>query len=128
MTLLLDTHAFLWFITADSRLNADAKSAIENPSNTRLLSIASLWEMAIKHSLGKLQLSSPLEAFMQKHLTVNSIDLFPIDQKHIFALASLPFHHRDPFDRLIVAQALVENMSIVSTDATLDSYGVSRLW
>jgi len=128
MRLLLDTHAFLWFVTADARLGHAATSSIQDNGNQRLLSMASLWEMAIKCSIGKLKLTKPFNAFMTEQLSVNVIDLLPISQSHVTMVASLPFHHRDPFDRLLVAQSIAEGLALVSAETVLDAYGIKRIW
>lgn len=128
MRLLLDTHAFLWFVGGDPRLGAAARSAIEDVSNTRLLSAASMWEIAIKVSLGKLSLHVPFGDLFPGQLRSNGIELLAIRPEHAAAAVSLPFHHRDPFDRLLVAQAEVEGAVVVSVDAGLDAYAVRRLW
>jgi len=128
MQVLLDTQAFLWFTGNDSKLSAVARKLIEEPSNDLLLSAASVWELAIKLSIGKLQLSEPLEPFLRHHLPANAIDPLPILHDHAARVVSLPMYHRDPFDRLLVAQCLVENLPIVSIDATLDAYGIIRYW
>jgi len=128
MKLLLDTHAFLWFIMGSSNLSGNARTLIEDPANERLLSVASLWEVAIKVSLGKLTLSAPFEHLIPAQLTLNGIELLNTKVDHLSRLTSLPFHHRDPFDRLIAAQALVENIRVVGVDAALDTYGVTRHW
>jgi PIN domain nuclease of toxin-antitoxin system len=126
--LLLDTHTFLWFITNDPRLSATAKAEIADPANDILISPASYWEVAIKISLGKYPLSAPFESFISKSIEDNGFTILPLEPKHAAVLTSLPFHHRDPFDRMIVAQASAENISIVSADALLDRYGVRRIW
>jgi PIN domain nuclease of toxin-antitoxin system len=126
--LLLDSHAFLWFILDDARLSDRAKSLIAAAESEVVISPATLWEMAIKVRLGKYTLPEPFGLFMQTQLTLNRISLLPIDVRHTALLATMPFHHRDPFDRLIVAQALVESIGLVSVDARLDAYGVARLW
>ena len=128
MKVLLDTHAFLWFIEDSPKLSAAARSVIEDGLNTPLLSVASLWEMAIKISLGKLVLTEPFETMVPEQLDLNGIDQLGIDFEHVTRVSKLPFHHRDPFDRLLVAQALVEELPIVSADSSLDAYGVRRLW
>jgi PIN domain nuclease of toxin-antitoxin system len=128
MILLLDTHTFLWFVMNDPRLSARAKSLIEDPGNQRLLSVASAWEMAIKVSLNKMTLTEPLHPFLLTQLTQNQTSLLPITLEHLQIVSSLPFHHRDPFDRLIIAQSLVDNLSLLSADASFDAYGVARLW
>lgn len=128
MRLLLDTHAFLWFIMGSSNLSASARALIEDEASERFLSVASLWEMAIKVSLGKLTLSAPLDALIPQQLNLNGIDLLGIRVERAAVVSTLPFHHRDPFDRLIIAQATVEDMPVVSVDPAFDMYAVKRLW
>jgi PIN domain nuclease of toxin-antitoxin system len=128
MNLLLDTHTFLWFIADSDRLSQKARALIEDESNRVYLSAASLWEIAIKVSLGKLNLSEPFETFIPEQLDVNSVELLGISVSHASRVASLPFHHRDPFDRLLAAQALTEDIPIISGDEVLDAYGVTRVW
>lgn len=128
MKILLDTHAFLWFIEDSPKLSTEARSAIEDGFNEPLLSVASLWEMAIKVSVGRLDLKKPFETFVPDQLELNGFDQLAISFQHIAVVAKLPFHHRDPFDRLLVAQALVEGIPLVSADDLLDAYGVIRLW
>lgn len=124
---LLDTHAFLWFITDDPRLSARARDAIINAEQA-LVSMASCWEIAIKASLGKLTLSAPPERLLAEQLAENSFDLLHIELAHVSRIAALPWHHRDPFDRLIAAQTLAEKLPIVSNDTVFRKYGVKRLW
>jgi PIN domain nuclease of toxin-antitoxin system len=128
MQLLLDTHAFLWWIGDAAELSKTARNAIGRAENECLLSVASCWEMAIKTSLGKLVLSQPVERFIPEQLAANGFRLLGIDFRHCARVESLPFHHRDPFDRLLVAQALGEKLAIVSRDGTLSKYGVKRIW
>lgn len=134
MRLLLDTHAFLWYIADDDRLGAVAGDLIDDTGNECLLSVASIWEMAIKVSTGKLDLPSPLAGFLGDQLAKTGIGLLPIGFAHAVAVSSLPcgWHngreHRDPFDRLIVSQALAEEIPIVSVDEVLGDYGVTRYW
>lgn len=128
MKLLLDTHALLWFLSGDSRLSESARLAIEDLENTRHFSIATAWEIAIKVSLGKLQLVVPFEELLPGQLQSNRIDLLPLLPAHLQALLDLPYHHRDPFDRMLIAQARVEDAAIVSIDSALDEYGARRLW
>jgi len=109
-------------------LSKSAKDHIEDRSHDLLLSIASLWEMAVKISLGKLEVSQPFAEFVQSHLALSSIGLFEITPQHTYAVAGLPFHHRDPFDRLLVAQCLGEGLTLISSDAIFEKYGVDRLW
>jgi len=126
--LLLDTHSFLWFISGSTSLSPTARALIEDASNQPLLSVASLWEMAIKLSLGKLSLAQPFEVLIPQQMRLNGIKLLGIEIEHTAAVSKLPFHHRDPFDRLLIAQAIVEQMPIVSADTAFDTYPVKRLW
>jgi len=126
--LLLDTHAFLWWVGDDLRLSRAARRAIADAKNECLLSAASGWEIAIKVRLGKLGLSGKIERFIPEQMTANSIRELPIEIRHATRVASLPFHHRDPFDRLLAAQALTEELAIVSRDAIFKEYGITRIW
>jgi PIN domain nuclease of toxin-antitoxin system len=128
MNILLDTHAFLWFVNDDPQLSDPAKRLIEDESSQPFLSAASLWEIAIKISLGKLNLKQPYEIFIPQQLTMNGIGILNITMEHTAAVATLPFHHRDPFDRLLVVQSKIENMPLVSVDSILDMYGITRVW
>ena len=128
MRLLLDTHAFLWWVDGSAVLGRRGCAAISNPENEVLVSIASCWEMAIKISLGKLRLTRSLAPFISEQLTVNGFSLLNVSLKHIARVADLPFHHRDPVDRLLAAQALEEELTIVSRDRSFRKYGVARLW
>ena len=127
MRLLLDTHAFLWFIDDSPMLSTTGKSLLE-AENELLLSVGSLWEIAVKLRLGKLTVAMPTEALMTQHLTANNIDVLSISVPHLIQVSTLPLHHRDPFDRLIVAQAIVEQIPIVSADPAFDAYPIQRLW
>jgi len=127
MKLLLDTHAFLWFIDDNPALSVRGKTLLE-AENELFLSVASLWEIAIKLRLGKLSIAIPAESLMTEHLTGNNIELVPISVPHLIEVSTLALHHRDPFDRLIVAQAIVEQMPVVSADPAFDSYPIERLW
>lgn len=126
--LLLDTHSFLWFVTADPKLSASAQRLIATGTNEPPLSVACVWEIAIKMSIGRLPRPAPLHTFIPQQLRVNRIEVLPIELRHTFEVARLPLHHRDPFDRLLVAQALVENLPIISVDTVFDSYPIQRLW
>ena len=128
MRLLLDTHSFLWFIDGSENLSATGRTLIEDVSNRPFLSVASLWEMAIKLSLGKLCLAQPFDLLIPQQMRLNGIEPLGIEMDHVATVAKLPFHHRDPFDRLLVAQAMVEQIPIVSADTAFDAYGVKRLW
>ena len=128
MRLLLDTHAFLWFFTDDPKLSAAALTLIAEPTNEIFVSPASYWEVAIKVSIGKYPLHVPFEQFFTEGIEGNSLTILPMEIRHAHELAALPFHHRDPFDRMIIAQAIVERIPVVSVDPAFDSYNVTRLW
>jgi PIN domain nuclease of toxin-antitoxin system len=126
-SLLLDTHAFLWWVADDDRLPGRARAAITGADRV-FVSVASCWELAIKTSLGRLTLSRPLDRFLAEHLGSNQFTLLPIELPHTAAVATLPFHHRDPFDRLLAAQALHEKLPLVSADPVFKAYKVKRVW
>jgi PIN domain nuclease of toxin-antitoxin system len=128
LRLLLDTHSFLWFLSGDDRLSSTARSVITDPQSRVWISAAGLWEIAIKASLGKLKLRQPFDDLIPRQLALNSIDVLNIEFGHLATVERLPFHHRDPFDRLLAAQSLVEDLSIVSLDPAFDAYGVERIW
>ncbi|HEX8245953.1 MAG TPA: type II toxin-antitoxin system VapC family toxin [Longimicrobium sp.] len=128
MRILLDTHAFLWFITADAKLSTHAERVIRDRGNEPLLSVASVWEIAIKLNLGRLPIPQPLDTFVPAQLRLNRIGVLPIELRHTYEIARLPLHHRDPFDRLLISQALIENIPLVSADSALDAYAIRRLW
>jgi PIN domain nuclease of toxin-antitoxin system len=109
-------HAFLWWVEGTPALGRRARAAVANPDNEVLFSIASCWELAIKLSLGKLRLTQRRDRFIPEQLTVNGFSLFAVELRHIVGVADLPFHHRDPFDRLLVARALQDRLAIVSSD------------
>lgn len=125
---LLDTHAFLWFTTGEAKLSDAARTLITDPRNEILLSLASLWEMAIKASLGKLILKPSFDAAILGQMARNDIRLLGIEVAHVREVLTLPLHHRDPFDRLLIAQATVEDLPVISIDGMFDSYSVRRLW
>ena len=128
MRVLLDTHAFLWFVLNNSKLSPAAKKAIEDPVNDVLISPASYWEIAIKVSRKKLDLFAPYNDFMRRGIVGNDFDILPVEPHHCDRLIALPSHHKDPFDRLLIAQALSEGVPLVSADTAMDSYGIQRLW
>ena len=119
-----DTHAFLWFILDDPKLSDQALTLIIDGRHDVLVSPATYWEIAIKISIGKYQLPEPYDVFMQRELVSNAFSILPVLPSHTAALTNMPFHHRDPFDRLLIAQAQTEAIPLVSVDA----YGVARLW
>jgi PIN domain nuclease of toxin-antitoxin system len=128
MRLLLDTHVFLWWTDNNPALSTQAQHAISDESNDCFLSIVCCWELAIKASLGKLSLSQSVEKFIVEQVAANGFELLPVDFRHVAAVESLPFHHRDPFDRLLVAQARAEGLVLVTADFQISNYGVSVLW
>jgi PIN domain nuclease of toxin-antitoxin system len=129
LNLLLDTHTFLWFIAGDPRLSSTARTLIEDPENDRALSIASLWEMSIKISIGRLNLKVTFKTLVQDHIKKNAISLLPVLPEHLDSLLALPFHHKDPFDRLIISQGITDNRTILSRDEVFDRYeGIVRCW
>jgi PIN domain nuclease of toxin-antitoxin system len=127
-SLLLDTHAMLWFFWDDPQLSAAGNALIEDANNRKLVSIASCWEIAIKVGLGKLELGESSRSFLPREIARNNFELLPINLDHATTVEGLPFHHRDPFDHLLVAQAIVESLPVISADAIFDQYGLSRLW
>jgi PIN domain nuclease of toxin-antitoxin system len=128
MKLLLDTHALLWFIGNDPQLSAPARQGIENPEHEKFVSAASLWEIAVKLSLEKLKLPRPFAEVFPQQLEVNGFGLLPISCAQLSRLIELPFHHRDPFDRLLVAQAMADGMTIVTRDPEFSKYPSKTLW
>ena len=128
MRLLIDSHALIWYVDQHQQLSPASHAAMSDPTSDLLLSAGSIWEIAIKIGLGKLVLTHPYLPWMSQALTDLGITVLPITVEYADAQASLPRHHGDPFDRLIVAQALVEKIAIVSADARMDDYGVTRLW
>jgi PIN domain nuclease of toxin-antitoxin system len=126
--LLLDTHAFLWWVGASRELSRKARAAIGSGRNTCFVSVASAWEIAIKVSLGSLRVEGALERFLPEQIAANGFLPLALDLKHAARVATLPFHHRDPFDRLLIAQALEEELAIVTADPAFARYGVRRIW
>lgn len=128
MRLLLDTHTLLWSADDPARLSPAAAAAVRDPGNDRLLSAATIWELAIKYGQGNLKLSLPYRQWMERAIADLLLDVLPVTVGYAERQAGLPAHHKDPFDRLLIAQALVEGIPIVSVDAQLDAYGITRLW
>jgi len=128
MRVLLDTHAFLWWVWDAPELSAKARKYIANPDNECLLSLASVWEIAIKSSLGKLKIDRPLDQFIPEQLSANGFKPLEIGFRHIVRVNTMPFHHKDPFDRLLAAQAREEKLLIVSADPVFTQYGIKRIW
>ena len=128
MRFLIDTHTFLWFVTDDPKLSDYALGLIEDETNEVYLSMATLWEIAIKFSIGKLTLHKPFQDFVDEQIHINEFQLLKIEPAHVKTVSILPLHHRDPFDRMLIAQSIVENLPIISVDTVFDAYGVNRLW
>ncbi len=127
MMYLLDTHAFIWMDSSSERLSNTAKDIILNSDNDLFLSLASIWEMQIKHQLGRLQLRLPISMIVDEQRR-NRIQLLHIETEHIYGLEHLPFHHRDPFDRMLIAQVRAEDMTLISSDSRFADYAVSVVW
>ena len=127
MKILLDTHIFIWMATEPERLSTDLADAILNPQNSIFLSLVSIWEMQIKVALGKLDLMNDLEITIDSQVKSNGIQLLSLDLKHIYALKNLPSHHRDPFDRLLIAQSQIENMTLATVDRLFDLYEIDLI-
>jgi PIN domain nuclease of toxin-antitoxin system len=127
LKLLLDTHTFVWFINGDSLLSNKAKKEILKPSNSKFISIASIWEMAIKISLGKLKVNYQFQEIF-KQIEENGFEILPIVFEHTLLVSQLEFYHRGPFDRIIIAQSISEDMTIISKDGNFDAYNVKLLW
>ncbi len=128
MRLLIDTHAVIWAVDDPAKLSSPAAKAIEDPSNELLVSAGTIWEVSIKVGLGKLSLSMPFRQWMEKAIADLGLALLPINVEYAGVQAALPRHHGDPFDRLLAAQAKVEDVSLVSADGVFDLYGVKRIW
>lgn len=128
MRFLLDSHTLIWYVSGDTRLSDSAIARIDDTPTECCVSIASLWEIAIKQSIGKLDIGMPLPDFIQQGVLDNDFGVLQISPQHIQQTAQLPLHHRDPFDRMLVAQAVCESLQIVSADTILDAYGITRIW
>jgi PIN domain nuclease of toxin-antitoxin system len=126
--LLLDSHTLLWFVEDDPQMPDPVKELIEDEQHDKYVSVASVWELAIKVGLGKLTLAKPIEIYLPEVVEQNGFLILPVTTPHALLVAKLPFHHKDPFDRLLIAQSLHETMPIVGIDAVFDSYGVTRYW
>jgi PIN domain nuclease of toxin-antitoxin system len=122
MNLLLDTHILLWHLTDNSMLTQKISQLIENPQHKKFVSIVTLWEIAIKRSLGKLKIEHPIEKLIPPEMTI-----LPLEISHISYLEKLPFHHRDPFDRIIIAQAIVEKLSVITNDGDFEYYEIDLI-
>ena len=128
MKLLLDTHVFIWWSGEPDKLSEKALDACENRTNRLTLSIVSIWEMQIKMQLGKLKLKRSLKDLVEKQQDVNGLQILPVSPNHIFMLDNLPMHHSDPFDRLLISQAIEEKLFLVSKDEKFSDYAVKLFW
>ena len=128
MKLLLDTHTFNWWDSEPQRLSQRVLNMCQDTQNVLLVSVASLWEMQIKLQLGKLKLHKPLEELVSGQQEINKIDILDVKLEHVLALGKLPSHHKDPFDRMLVAQAMLEDLTLVTHDRKLEAYSVAILW
>jgi len=126
--ILLDTHVFLWWVEGDRALPAKARAALADRENDCLISLASVWELAIKAGLGKLKLALPVKRYVVEHAAANGFRMLDIRMAHLGRVETLAQHHGDPFDRLLIAQAIEENLPIVSADPVFRKYGVKRVW
>jgi PIN domain nuclease of toxin-antitoxin system len=128
MRVLIDSHALIWYVDQDKLLSLASHAAISDPANDLLLSAGSIWEIGIKIGLGKLLLTQPFKRWMNQAISDLDVTVLPLSVEYVDVQSNLPKHHGDPFDRLIVAQAIVEQVSLVSADANLDAYGTARIW
>ena len=128
MKVLLDTHTFLWWIANDSQLSERARTVIEDANHQLFLSAASGWEIAIKTRIGKLKLADDLQGFVSEQLRINAIQVLPIQMAHALHVTTLPDHHRDPFDRMLVAQSQLEQLPILTIDPQIAKYSVTVIW
>jgi len=128
MYYLLDTHALIWFFSGHPNLSDFVRNIMEDRQHCKLISLASVWEMAIKQSKGKLTLVLPLEEYIEEKIKLEDFDLLPITLEQLSMISTLPFHHKDPFDRLLIAQSIVEKIPLLSRDSAFDYYPVTRLW
>lgn len=128
MNYLLDTHTFLWFLEGSPTLSTSAKSAIEDPKSSNFIRIASIWEIAIKIKLGKLKLGIPLEE-LKSEILRNSFEILPLDFEHLLELANLKEFHKDPFDKILISQAIFEKLNLISKDANFRQYtNLQLIW
>jgi PIN domain nuclease of toxin-antitoxin system len=126
--LLLDTHTLFWSVEDPSQVSATAMAAMQDPANERLLSAATIWELAIKVGLGKIVLAMPYRQWMEKAIADLKLDILPVTVEYAERQSVLPPHHKDPFDRFMIAQALVDGIAVVGVDSAFDAYGVTRIW
>ena len=128
MKLLLDTHTFIWWDSEPAKLSPQAPALCQDRQNTLLLSVVSVWKMQIKRQLGKLKLALPLKEIVEAQQRINNVEMLPVTLVHVLALENLPAYHKDPFDRLLVAQAIVEEAVLVGGDPNIAKYPVQVIW
>jgi PIN domain nuclease of toxin-antitoxin system len=128
MRLLVDTHAIFWSVEDPTKVSASAMAVLSDPNNERFVSAAMIWELAIKLNLGKIKLAMAYRPWMEKAIFDLSLQILPITVEYAERQVQLPLHHKDPFDRMMIAQALVDGIPIVSVDMAFDPYGVTRIW
>lgn len=128
MKLILDTHTFIWWATSSDKLSSNVLALLNNADNQLILSLASVWEMQIKCQIGKLQLGKSVPTLVANQQENNHLLVLPIELSHVYALENLPGVHKDPFDRIIIAQAVVEKLPIITIDPLFDRYPVVRIW
>ncbi|MCC5899899.1 MAG: type II toxin-antitoxin system VapC family toxin [Phormidium sp. BM_Day4_Bin.17] len=128
MRLLLDAHTVLWFFMGNSRLSDKVRDLVEDGHNHKLISVATVWEMSIKQSQNKLTLEKTASDYIEEKIRLDDFELLPIQLNHLRILSSLPFYHKDPFDRLLIAQAMQENIPILSKDMAFNAYPIQRIW
>ena len=128
MKVLIDTHVFIWWTGDIKKLSSRVHDLLIDPNTEVVLSVVSIWEMQIKSSLGKIQFKMPLPELVNDEISRNKIELLPLSLSHIYALSALAQHHRDPFDRILIAQSMEADLQIISIDQKFDAYGVQRFW
>jgi len=128
LKVLLDTHVFIWMLNDADRISQNALGLLKDSENEVILSVASLWEILIKESLGKIKFHEPVEVIFEKAISTIELRIIPIEAAHVFELRKLPLHHKDPFDRILTAQAAYENAYIMTSDRLFDNYPVKTIW
>ena len=128
MRVLIDSHALIWYVDQDNLLSPSSYAAISDPTNELLLSAGSIWEIGIKVGLGKIILTQPFKLWINQAISDLDITVLPLSVEYVDVQSNLPRHHGDPFDRLIVAQSIIEQVPIISADPNLDAYGITRVW
>ncbi|NOT60229.1 MAG: type II toxin-antitoxin system VapC family toxin [Acidobacteria bacterium] len=128
MKFLLDTHTFIWWTLNPTRLSAKAHSLLQDPQHEPFLSLISIWEMQIKQQIGKLHFNQPLDFVVAEQQRINRLRLMPLQADHIYGLGKLPFHHKDPFDRLLISQAISETFPLMSADPMFSAYPAQLIW